>query len=105
MITFDLTPFCSVDTLPRIIDYQISPRYIQFGTLLIRFFINDILCNIEIKETDVCNVFEEDTDHNEHMLLYCNTLVLFWIIVQTRITNLVMDDYILTNTRKIFGDL
>ena len=102
MITFNLTPFCSVDTL-----HQISPRYIQFRTLLIRFFTNDILCNIDIKETDVCNVFEEDTDHNEHMLLYCNTSVLFWVMVQTRITNLGMDDYryILTNIKKIFGDL
>ena len=79
-------------------------RYIQFRTLRNRFFTYDILCKIGIDATDVCNVCEDETDINEHMLLRFNKSVLLLYIAQTWINSLGMEDNILKDNKKIFGE-
>ena len=46
-------------------------RYIQFRTLHRRFYTNDILHKIGIKDSDMCSLCKKEKDSNEHMLIQC----------------------------------
>ena len=79
-------------------------RYIQFRTLHNSFFTYDILCKIEINATYVCKVCKDETDINEHVLLRLNKSVLLLYIAHTWINSLGMEDNILIDNKKIFGE-
>ena len=79
-------------------------RYVQYRTLHTRFFTYAILCKIEINATNVCKVCKDETDINEHMLLRLNKSVLLLYIAQTWINSLGMEDNILIDNKKIFGE-
>ena len=44
-------------------------EYIQFRTLHYRFFTNDLLLKIKIKDTDLCSICNSEKDSNCHMLV------------------------------------
>ena len=44
-------------------------KYIQFRTLHYRFYTNDMLKNINIKDSDICDFCKEESDSNFHMLI------------------------------------
>ena len=80
-------------------------EYIQFRTLHYRFFTNDLLFKIKIKDSELCSMCQLVKDSNYHMLVTCNKVITLWEKVETWIRNLGMKDYHLTDRRKIIGDL
>ena len=46
-------------------------RYIQFRTLHRRFFTNNILFKMRIKDSPLCNFRQKYDDSNKHMLIEC----------------------------------
>ena len=54
-------------------------RYIQFRTLHRRFFTNNILLKMGIKDSSICNLCNREEDSNEHMLINCQISSNLWI--------------------------
>ena len=79
-------------------------RYIQFRTLHRRFYTNNILHKIEIKDSDICGLCKKEKDSNEHMLIQCEVSNTIWINVQSWIQEIGIEDYIITDEKKILGD-
>ena len=80
-------------------------EYIQFRTLHYRFFTNDLLLKIKIKDTDLCSICNSEKDSNCHMLVTCKKVCSLCKEVEAWIRNLGMEGYHLTDRRKIIGDL
>ena len=58
-----------------------------------------------IKTSHECNFHKIDTDHVDHMLIFCLIIIDTWPAVNDCITELGFFDYNLSNSRKILGDL
>ena len=80
-------------------------KYIQFRTLHYRFYTNDKLFVMSIKQSNMCGMCNSADDSIEHMLLYCEISRQLWAEVNNWIVELGMLDYHLSNTRIIEGDL
>ena len=80
-------------------------KYIQFRTLHYRFYTNDLPLKCKITTTDLSSQCNIAKDSNTHMLLYCNVSNNLWENVESWIRNLGMENYHLTDRRKILGDL
>ena len=72
-------------------------RYIQYRTLHRRFYTNNVLCKIGIKDTEQCNLCKNERDSNEHMLIYCNISNLLWKDTEKWIRNIGLEEYDLTS--------
>ena len=80
-------------------------KYIQFRTLHHRFFTNEKLFKMGIKISDQCGFCRSHTDSIEHMFLDCEIIVQLWNEVQDWIQALGMNNYNLSQSRIILGDL
>ena len=80
-------------------------KYIQFRTLHYRFYTNDKLFVMGIKDSNVCGMCQTEEDSIEHMLLFCEAFRHLWTEMQDWIIELGMVDYHLSNNRTIEGDL
>ena len=80
-------------------------KYIQFRTLHHRFYTNDLLFKMGIKNSNLCSFCLEKTDSNSHMLLVCNTSINLWDRVQIWIRELGMVSYNLSMDKIIMGNL
>ena len=79
-------------------------RYVQFRTLHYRFFTNDILEKLKLKDSNFCSMCKTEKDSNIHMLIECPCTHSLWLEVEKWIRTLGMDNYCLTNNRKTLGD-
>ena len=80
-------------------------KYIQFRTLHQRFFTNDRLYKIGIKNNDVCSMCQTEPDSNPHMLLKCQISKKLWSDVERWINHLGVIDYTLTENSIVTGDI
>ena len=80
-------------------------KYIQFRTLHHRFFTNEKLFKMGIKDSDLCGFCHVHSDSIEHMFLDCEISIDLWNEVQEWIHTLGMDNYNLSQSRIILGDL
>ena len=80
-------------------------KYIQFRTLHHRFFTNEKLFKMGIKNSDQCGFCHSHTDSIEHMFLDCEISIHLWNEVQEWIHTLGMKNYNLSQSRIILGDL
>ena len=80
-------------------------RFTQFRTLHYRFYTNDVLTKCKIMNDDTCSICCADKDSNYHMLLDCIHIRHLWSEVENWIKEISNNDYILTDRRKILGDL
>ena len=80
-------------------------KYIQFRTLHHRFFTNEKLFKMGIKGSDICGFCQVHTDSIEHMFLECEISINLWDEVQEWIQTLGMDNYNLSQSRIILGDM
>ena len=69
-----------------------------------RFFTNDILHKIKLKDNNICSMCNAENS-KFHMLVECNRSKDLWIEVKNWISALGMVDYYVTNRKKIIGDL
>ena len=80
-------------------------KYIQFRTLHHRFYTNDLLLKMGIKNSNLCSFCLQQFDSISHMLLFCNTSINLWERVQMWIRELGMVNYNLSTDKIILGDL
>ena len=80
-------------------------KYIQFRTLHHRFYTNDLLFKMGIKNLNLCRFCIEQTDSISHMLLFCNNTIDLWGRVELWIIELGMANYNLSPDKIILGDL
>ena len=80
-------------------------KYIQFRTLHHRFFTNNLLFKIGIKNSNLCGFCQETEDSNSHMLLTCIKTEELWCKVESWIRELGMEQYNLTQEKRILGDM
>ena len=80
-------------------------NYIQFRTLHHRFYTNDKLFVMGIKQSKMCGMCNVVEDSIEHMFLHCIHSVKLWSDVRDWIIQLGMIDYNLSDIRKITGDM
>ena len=80
-------------------------RYIQFRTLHRRFFTNNLLLKMGIKESSICNLCNREEDSNEHMLINCQVSSNLWNSVEIWINEIMVSQYVLTDKIKILGEL
>ena len=53
-------------------------KYIQFRPLHHRFYTNDLLFKMGIKNSNLCSLCIEQTDSISHMFLFCNNSIDLW---------------------------
>ena len=80
-------------------------RYIQFRTLHRRFFINNILFKMRIKDSPLCNFCQEFEDSNEHMFIECEKIKSLWTEVESWIAEIGVVDYLINDRIIILGEL
>ena len=80
-------------------------QYIQFRTLHRRFFTNNILLKMGIKDTSICNLCNREEDSNEHILINCQVSSMLWIRVESLINEIMVTQFTLTDESKILGEL
>ena len=80
-------------------------RYIQFRTLHRRFYTNNILYKIGIKDSEICGLCKGEKDSNEHMLILCDISNALWSNVETWIREIGIDEYNIRQEKKILGEL
>ena len=80
-------------------------KYLQFRILHHRFYTNDKLLVMGLVQSDLCSMCKTEVDSIEHMLLECQHSMSLWENVSTSIRALGMQDYNLTASRIIIGDL
>ena len=80
-------------------------RYTHFRTLHYRYFTNDLLAKCKVITDPTCSLCAEVTDSNYHMLLDCIYRRTLWSEVEEWIKTISNNDYILTDRRKVLGDL
>ena len=72
-------------------------RYIQFRTLHRRFYTNNILQKIGIKDSELCSLCKTEKYSNEHMLILCEVSNLIWTQVQSWIQDIGIDEYTISD--------
>ena len=72
-------------------------RYIQFRTLHRRFYTNNILHKIGIKDSEICGLCNRENDSNEHMLILCGASNALWSSVESWIRDIGIDEYSISN--------
>ena len=80
-------------------------KYIHFRTLHHRFYTNELLFKMGIKNSNLCRFCNEHTDSISHMLLFYNNSVDLWGRVELWIRDLGLADYNLSSDKIILGDL
>ena len=80
-------------------------KYIQFRTLHKRFYTNEKLFKMGIKNSELCGMCHKEVDSVEHMLLYCECTKNLWSLVESWINDLGMPEYHITEEKIIVGDL
>ena len=80
-------------------------KYIQFRTLHQRFFTNDRLFKIGIKNNDLCSMCLTEPESNSHMLLHCHITKNIWSDIERWINHLGVKNYVLTENSIITGDI
>ena len=80
-------------------------RYIQFRTLHRRFFTNNILFKMRIKDSPLCNFCNESEDSNEHMLIECGKVKTLWTEVENWIAEVGVVDYLINERIIVLGEL
>ena len=80
-------------------------KYIQFRTLHHRFFTNEKLFKMGKKISDLCGFCRSHSDSIEHMFLDCEIVIQLWNEVQEWIQALGMNNYNLSQSKIILGDL
>ena len=80
-------------------------KYIQFRTLHHRFYTNEKLYKMGIKKSGMCGFCNEYLDSIEHMFLSCVHSQELWDSIQLWIRSLGMDNYNLSPSKIILGDL
>ena len=80
-------------------------KYIQFRTLHHRFYTNEKLFKMGIKNLDQCSFWESNTGSVEHMLIKCDISRDLWNSVQNWIIELGMENYHLSDAKIVLGDL
>ena len=80
-------------------------KYLQFRTLHHRFYTNEKLLVMGLVQSDLCSMCKSEVDSIEHMLLECQHSMSLWENVSIWIGELGMQDYNLTASRIIIGDL
>ena len=80
-------------------------KYIQFCTLHHRFFTNEKLFKIGIKKSNVCGFCKDQVDSIEHIFLQCEVSIDLWGNIQEWIRLLGMENYNLSHSRIILGDM
>ena len=78
--------------------------YTQFRTLHRRFYTNDKLHKMGIKNSDKCTFCHDESDSVEHMLLRCNIIRTFWDRINNWIEEIGFIGYKLTESKTILGD-
>ena len=104
-LTFSIHDVTRSFTVTHSLVDDIYLRYIQFRTLHYRFFTNDILEKIKLKDSNICSMCKVSKDSNFHMLIECQCAQSLWTEAERWIRSLGMVNYTLTNDRKILGDL
>ena len=80
-------------------------RYIQFRTLHRRFFTNNILFQMRIKNSPLCTFCNESDDSNEHMLIECVKVKSLWTEVENWIAEVGVVGYLITDRITVLGEL
>ena len=80
-------------------------RYMQFRTLHRRFFTNNILYNMRIKDSPLCDFCRKEEDSNEHMLIEYDKVRALWLEVQNWIFEIGVVVYSFNNNIIILGEL
>ena len=80
-------------------------KYIQFRTLHHRFYTNEKLHKMGIKNSDQCSFCLSCTDSVEHMLIQCHISRELWGGVRDWIVEIGMPNYNLSDARIILGDM
>ena len=80
-------------------------RYIQLRTLHRRFFTNNILFKMRIKDSPLCNFCNEHEDSNEHMLIECDKVKSLWLEVERWISEIGVVNYLINDRIIILGEL
>ena len=79
-------------------------KYIQFRTLHRRFYTNNVLHKIGIKDSDICGLCKKEKDSNEHMLIQCEVSNAIWTQVQSWIQDIGIVGYTISDEKKILGE-
>ena len=80
-------------------------RYIQFRTLHRRFFTNNILYKMRIKDSPVCNFCATNEDSIEHMLIECEIVQSLWHEIEEWIAFIGVVNYSIENSVIVLGEL
>ena len=80
-------------------------QYIQFRTLHKRFFTNEKLFKMGIKNSPMCALCNIEEDSVEHILIECTVLIELWKEVRSWIVELGVPDYNLTESKIVIGEL
>ena len=79
-------------------------RYIQFRTLHRRFYTNDKLFKMKIKESSLCDMCKTDEDSIEHMLIKCSKSRNLWREFEIWLSEIGLADYIIDEQTIILGE-
>ena len=79
-------------------------RYIQFRTLHRRFYTNDILFKIKIKNSPLCEMCNTEEDSIEHMLITCPKSKKLWRDVEVWLSDVGLADYNIDEQKIILGE-
>ena len=80
-------------------------KYIQFRTLHHRFFTNEKLFKMGKKKSNLCCFCQRHVDSIEHMFLLSEISLELWESVESWIRSLGMENYNISTTRIVLGDL
>ena len=79
-------------------------RYIQFRTLHRRFFTNNLLHKMKIKDSPTCAFCLKEEDSNEHMLIECENVQKLCHEVESWIAEVGVIQYFINENIIIFGE-
>ena len=79
-------------------------RYIQFRTLHRRFYTNDILFRMKIKNSSLCEMCNIEEDSIEHMLITCPKSDKLWRDVESWLEEIGLTEYNIDEQKIILGE-
>ena len=79
-------------------------RYIQFRTLHRRFYMNDLLHKMKLKDSPLCEMCKDETDSIEHMLITCPKTQSLWREVEFWLSEVGLVEYNIDEQRIILGE-
>ena len=79
-------------------------RYVQFRTLHRRFYTNDILFKMKIKNSSLCEMCNIEEDSIEHMLITCPKSDKLWRDVESWLAAIGLTDYNIDEQKIILGE-